>query len=133
MTIQWIKPMRKGRAASISTNGLYVAIAKGGENRPDSLVFGIQKDVMKAMRWAIGDRVLLGRDSETGIFVLARHPEGYKLTPRSSRNRDAALNKCVAATLKMSAPDFIDKAQLPLTINLEQCEADGLELRFFLT
>jgi hypothetical protein len=132
MAIEWIKPMRKGRLASINTNGLYVAIAKGGENRPDSLVFGIQKDVMKAMRWAIGDRVLLGHDSETGIFVLARHPEGYKLTPRSSRNRDEAVSKCVPATLKMAAPDFIDKAQLPLNLKLEECEADGLELRFFL-
>jgi hypothetical protein len=133
MAIQWIKPMRKGRAASTNTSGLYVAIAKGGEKRPDALVFGIQKDVMKAMRWAIGDRVLLGRDSETGIFVLARHPEGYKLTPRNSRNRDEAVNKCVPATLKMAAPDFIDKTQLPLSLNLKQCEADGLELRFFLT
>jgi hypothetical protein len=132
MAIEWIKPMRKGRAVNVSKKGLYVAMAKGGENRPDQIVFGIQSDVMKAMRWAIGDRVLLGRDNQSGIFVLARHPEGYKLTPRSSRKREDAVNKCVPATLKMTAPDFIDKTQLPLSLKLEDCEADGLEIRFFL-
>lgn len=132
MAIQWIKPTRSGRPVNVNKKGLYVALAKCGQNRPDQIVFGIQSDVMKTMRWVIGDRVILGHDAESGIFVLTRHPEGFKLTPRSSRKRDDVVSKCVAASLKMTAPDLIDKEKLPVQINLEDCEADGLELRFFL-
>jgi hypothetical protein len=132
MAIQWIKPTRSGRPVSVNKKGLYVRLSKCGENRPEQIVFGIQIDVMKTMRWAIDDRVILGHDAESGIFVLTRHPEGFKLTPRNSRQRDDAVGKCVPATVKMTAPDLIDRAKLPMQINLEDCEADGLELRFFL-
>jgi hypothetical protein len=130
MTIEWAKPTRNNNSGHHRAGGVSISLCKAQEGRPEQLSFGIQQDVMKAMRWVIGDRVMFGRDSETGVFVLARHPDGYKLTPRSTGKGKDVVGQCVAATLRITLPLFFDKSLLPLTVNLKDCECDGSHFRF---
>jgi hypothetical protein len=129
MTIEWAKPTRNNSGKNCA-GGISISLCKAQENRPEQLSFGIQQDVMKAMRWVVGDRVMFGRDSETGIFVLARHPDGYKLTPRSTGKGKDVVGQCVASTLRITLPTFFDKSILPLSVGLKDCECDGLHIRF---
>jgi len=71
MTIQWATPKRKPVGSASNKSGVYLASSRAGEGRLAQLSIGIQADAMKAMRWVVGDRVILGRDSGTGIFFCA--------------------------------------------------------------
>ena len=132
MTIQWATPKRKGGASASNKSGVYLASSRAGEGRQLQLTIGIQADAMKAMRWVVGDRVILGCDSKTGIFVLCRHPDGFKLTPRSTRKRQDSAGLCIAASVKMGTPSFIDEDKIPASVALADCELDGAQLRFVL-
>ena len=132
MTIQWATPTRKGNASASNSSGVDIASSRAGEGRQLQLTIGIQADAMKAMRWVVGDRVILGRDSGTGIFVLCRHPDGFKMTSRSTRKRQDSAGLCIAASVKMKTPSFIDKDKIPASVSLADCELDGAQLRFVL-
>jgi len=132
MTIQWATPTRKGNASASNSSGVDIASSRAGEGRQLQLTIGIQADAMKAMRWVVGDRVILGCDSKTGIFVLCRHPDGFKMTSRSTRNRQDSAGLCIAACVKMKTPSFIDKDKIPASVSLADCELDGAQLRFVL-
>ena len=132
MTIQWATPKRKGGASASNKSGVSLASSRAGEGRQTQLSIGINADAMKAMRWVVGDRVILGCDSKTGIFVLCRHPDGFKMTARSRRNRQDSAGLCIAASVKMGTPSFIDKDKIPASVALADCELDGAQLRFVL-
>jgi hypothetical protein len=132
MTIQWATPSRKGRGSASNKSGVYLSSSRASEDRQAQLTIVIQADAMEAMRWVVGDRVILGCDSETGIFVLCRHPDGFKLTSRSTRKRQDSAGLCIAANVKMKTPSFIDEDKIPASVALADCELDGAQLRFVL-
>jgi hypothetical protein len=132
MTIEWAKPKRNGGTHCSDKSGVYFSASSAGEGREPQMTIGIQADTMKTLLWVIGDRVLVGRDTETGEFVIARNPNGHKLTARSTRKRSEATGQSIAASVKLVLPSFVDAAKLPASCDLAQCKIDGLEIRFTL-
>jgi hypothetical protein len=136
MTVTWIMPARGGHATRSGTtirDGIYGTIQSAGssngqKNRPQ-INFSIRVDVMQAMRWVAGDRVLVGFDAEQKTIAMRRDKRGHKLVA----NGKAGLNvegKCVQVNVKISMRDSIPEDVFPFHVALADCVIDGVDIHF---
>ena len=131
MATIWMKPLKRGRGGSPVAGGISVSVHRAGrkDDGRKALVFAVREDVMTAMRWVVGDKVLVGFDPSSGTFTLRRDASGYALSARSTGTKNAA-GKCISATLKMTLPGIVP-GDLPATnVAMADCVIEGMDICF---
>lgn len=132
-SIIWAKP-RAGGGAKCPKTGVSYYLVKSGEHektgapRYQFIVF-IQDDVMKKMRWAIGDKALVGYDVRSNMMLVKRDPDGFALSGNSSTNRHLKRGKSEAARIQLKRPDFIPNDLKRVHVETHEIDCDGLILR----
>ena len=137
MVMTWITP-NKGRGKgggrrSDGCGGVRVSIHKAGlQGHRDQLCIRVDLDVMKAMRWVAGDRVLVGIDLAAGTICLRRDASGYKLVSNKTKPR-AAEGECVPCVTKLALPEIMPPSMESKVIPLADCTIEGLDISIPLT
>lgn len=129
LNFQWIVPTYTRRGPT-GKKGIRLSISKAGQGR-EQLVIAIYEDVMRKMRWVIGDRVEVGLDLDAGCLGLRRVPTGgYALSGKGgdkekSQKLIGTPSKCVT---RFTAPEeLIPVFQPSVVIPPENLtEEDGL-------
>ncbi len=130
MSVNWILPMRgngKGNLGNFK-DGVAGALGKKGAGAVQMSI-SVRRDVMEAMRWVIGDRVLVGYDATQNTIVIRRDPRGHKLTQPgepSSKNE----GKCLSSVVKITWRNTIPEDLFPFYVPLSDCVIDGVDLHF---
>jgi hypothetical protein len=133
MPIVWTQPKHQGRPAGY-VGAISYSLNKSGistktKQQQFQFVVRISAQLMKEMRWVIGDRVQLGYDTENKQFILKRDASGYALTSLSGREKHAK-GACEAARVQIKQPAFIPRDIPSKSFDIEQCTIDGLYLIF---
>lgn len=101
-----LKGRTTGRRAEGFT-GVSVSVTPSNEKGTKQFRCGISVDVMREMRWVIGDRLNVMVDVDTKRVLLARVPSGRVcLCPSSGKTSDHA-GKVHAANVSVTADKFL--------------------------
>jgi hypothetical protein len=101
-SIQWLEPARparqSGAAVSIGSS------ANKGKTATKAIAITVYKKTMKRLRWAVGDRVLVGWDST--MIYLRRSPNGtHQLTGANTTQKKNKTGQMETATVVFTRPD----------------------------
>jgi hypothetical protein len=130
MSVNWILPARgagKGNAGNVK-DGLAGALHNNGTGSMAAAI-SIRQDVMAAMRWVVGDRVLVGYDEAQKTLVMRRDVRGFKLTQPNQRKGEMD-GKCMRAVVKVTLRDALPRDIFPFYVPLSECVIDGVDLHF---
>lgn len=130
MSVNWIMPARgvNGGKHPAVKDGLSGALHENGSGSK-SLAISIRRDVMAAMRWVVGDRVLVGYDEAQKTIVMRRDARGFKLTQPNQKNGEND-GKCLPTVVKITMRAGIPEIIFPFYVPLSDCVIDGIDLHF---
>jgi hypothetical protein len=97
---------QEGKAARVA---LYPAT---GSKKSSSLSITLYTEVMKQLRWVVGDRVEVGFDVESRCFGVRRVPKGgHALSGLSTakEERNKIVGQSCAAVVRVSVPEDLTK------------------------
>jgi hypothetical protein len=130
MSVNWILPARglgKGNLGNFK-DGVAGTLGKKGDGA-QQMSISVRRDTMEAMRWVIGDRVLVGYDGNQKTIVMRRDPRGHKLTkPGESSSKNEG--KCISSVVKITWYGTIPEDAFPFHVPLSDCVIDGVDLHF---
>lgn len=130
MSVNWIMPARgmsKGNLGNFK-DGVAGTLGKKGAGSTQMSI-SIRGDVMAAMRWVIGDRVLVGYDENQKTIVIRRDSRGHKLTKPGESSAENK-GKCISAVVKITWYGTIPEDAFPFYVPLSDCLIDGVDLHF---
>lgn len=130
MSINWIMPARgvsNGNQGNFK-DGVVGALHSNGTGS-SSISFSIRRDVMAAMRWVVGDRVLVGYDEAQKTIIMRRDARGFKLTQPNQRKGEND-GKCLPAVVKITLRAAIPQSIFPFYVPLSDCVIDGVDMHF---
>jgi hypothetical protein len=132
MATIWISKRSGGRGSSTAQpeSGVFIGVSKskdkaGVERR--QLAIAIRLDAMRAMRWTVGDSILVGFDPESQTMTLRRGAGGFHLSPRTTKKGDSQHGAVVPGVVKFAAPPFL-RLSKGIAVPLADCVADGVDL-----
>lgn len=125
MSINWILPAH-GQNNATSKDGV-AGVLRGKDARARQMSISIRKDVMAAMRWVVGDRVLVGYDETQKTIVVRRDARGHKLTQPGQKSGPGE-GKCLSAVVKITLHGTIPESIFPFYVPLSDCVIDGVDL-----
>lgn len=127
MSIDWMIPMRGniGHTAS-ARDGVVGTMCKKGAGA-SQMSLSIRMDVMEAMRWVVGDRILVGYDNAQNTIVIRRDARGHKLCQPGQKG-NLNIGKCLPAIVKITMRGTIPESIFPFYVPLSDCVADGVDL-----
>ena len=117
MTVNWINPKVGGRRTSTTTHGLAFRVAnhKGGK-APHATMLGVvyvYPVAMKALRWQIGDRVLLGVSADMrDVYIKRVTSGGFALTASGGDKKGAKRGTFACGMVKTGQIVFPDAADI---------------------
>jgi hypothetical protein len=116
--INWISPKLGGRRPTKTQSPLAFRVAnhKGGKVGGDKLqgVVYVYPLAMKALRWQIGDRVMIGTSADKNDIYLRRVATGgYSLSPQGGDKTKKKLGTFSCAMVKTSQIQFRCAADIP--------------------
>lgn len=121
-----------GRSTT-NTDKVFVRVRKSSHGRGDketitsSLYVNIGCEVMKDLRWVIGDRVNLLCDTDRKALKLVRVPDGRCCIATSAEGRtEKNKGKVMAGTVSMSIPDGVAAMVTERKSVTYDIEADGM-------
>ena len=127
MSVNWIMPARGHHGnSSAYSDGVAGALHNG---QAKQMSISIRRDVMAAMRWVIGDRVLVGYDESQKTIIVRRDARGHKLTQPGQKSGPGE-GKCLSAVVKITWRNTIPEDFFPFYVPLSDCVIDGVDLHF---
>ena len=111
-TINWIEVKRPGRAPGVGKPLDYsfrISSHSSGRKEDESKqgCIGVTEVTMKALRWQIGDRVLIGMSTDKCDIFLKRVPTGgLALSVAGSHKTKDCVGKSLNASVKSSSLVF---------------------------
>ena len=129
MSVNWILPARGvGGYRGAVKDGITGALHNNGSGSLSAAI-SIRRDVMAAMRWVVGDRLLVGYDEGQKTIVLRRDARGFKLT-QPNQTKGENDGKCLPAVVKITLRDKMPESIFPFYVPLSDCVIDGVDLHF---
>lgn len=121
-----IEMLRGNRGSKRLANALYLSVYTGSR---DEIVFSLRKDVVKELRWAIGDNIKIIFDDETHLVTLTRTPsnKGYTLCGRSKNTRVTGM--IAGGSIRVRARGVIKHPELT-AITKDDCVINGPSITF---
>jgi len=117
MTINWINPKVGGRRSSTTTTGLAFRVAnhKGGK-APHATTMGVvyvYPIAMKALRWQIGDRVMIGSSPDKrDVYIRRVTSGGFALTASGGDKKRTKQGTFACGMVKTAQIVFPDAADI---------------------
>ena len=129
MSVNWIMPIRGKHGNPVNSKGGVSGTLCGKGIGAKQMSISIRSDAMAAMRWVIGDRVLVGYDEKQKTIVLRRDTRGHKLT-QPGHGKGANDGKCLSSVVKITWRGTIPEGDFPFYVPLSDCVIDGVDLHF---
>jgi hypothetical protein len=117
--ITWIEPRRGAHAHSrLPVDYAFrVSTQKSGNRansgRAEQGAITVSEKAMRALRWQVGDRVMIGRSEDGADVYLKRVPTGgYQLSARGSVDRAKAVGTATVCIIKSARLVFDEPATI---------------------
>ena len=122
-----IEMSRSNRGSKRFANAQYLSVST--VNSRDEIVFSLSKDVVKELRWVIGDNIKIVFDDESHLITLARtlSNKGYTLCGRSKNTRVPGM--VAGGSIRIMARGVIKPTEFT-EITKEDCVIDGTSITF---
>lgn len=122
-----IEMLRSNRGSKRLANALYLSVSTVSSR--DEIVFSLRKDVVKELRWAIGDNIKIIFDDETHLVTLTRtlSNKGYTLCGRSKNTRVDGM--IAGGSIRVRARGVIKHPELT-AITKDDCVINGPSITF---
>jgi len=107
----------------------YVSVSKSKNGTEAQIIFSVNRDAMKELRWVTGDRVKVTFDDESHIVTLTRisNNDGYTLCGKAKKTREHGL--VASAAIRVTTRGIIKPTEFT-AINKDDCVIDGTSITF---
>lgn len=107
----------------------YASVSKVKEGNASQIIFSVNRDAMKDLRWVIGDKIRVTFDDESHLITMSRTVSntGYALCGKAQKNRTPGT--VASASIRVTTRGIIKPTEFT-AINKDDCVIEGASITF---